>query len=353
MIERRKMSKEVVCNFPEQARLKPKIEEVIYQFYDGEMLKIALDFVTNLRANKITPAWSSPQKWKANYKGKLICMITLPDRGFNIPMCATLLLGNVDTYKEQIKEKELQNLLFDDITYCAYSENSNVLCSLNKPCVGGEIRTVLGQNLSGVCHFSTKEHVRVSINSTSKINDVLTLLELEQQARKETINASKSLNSNDVQEIAEPKKPVIEDIASEILTDEALDVFLNFIKWIYENKLSITWNRTTWYTHSKSWKVNFKGNEICGLNLVFDGPCVGSWYVDRLGFDDTVDEHLKEFIWSNVNSCKNCDVRCLPSYKRPIILGKEFTRVCRIGFWNVSVEKIEFLQQLILARSKM
>ena len=46
--------------------------------------------------------------------------------------------------------------------------------------------------------------------------------------------------------------------------------------------------------------------------------------------DFSLDEHMKEIAWMNVDICKNCD--CCSGGTSKIIFGKEFYNVCRTTF---------------------
>ena len=59
----------------EQEKNKPKTEEMINEIIGGERKIQALHFIAWLRENKLSPSWNSTNKWRVNYKGKVICYI--------------------------------------------------------------------------------------------------------------------------------------------------------------------------------------------------------------------------------------------------------------------------------------
>jgi hypothetical protein len=59
----------------EQKLVKPTPEDVIPDFFDGDIKKNALDFVTWLRENNLPPRWAGIYTWKVYYKSQYICYI--------------------------------------------------------------------------------------------------------------------------------------------------------------------------------------------------------------------------------------------------------------------------------------
>jgi hypothetical protein len=51
--------------YQKQKNVRPKIEDNLGDILEGERLKHALEFITYLRANKMSPAWASENSWKA------------------------------------------------------------------------------------------------------------------------------------------------------------------------------------------------------------------------------------------------------------------------------------------------
>jgi len=125
---------------------RPKLEDLIPRYLDGEKLVIALDFVAYMRANKTPPAHRPSLRYKCNYKSKNICTISLPREWTNgnpyvdnefaqawmsqenitnnwivIPQ-----LNHLSEYANQIDEA-MKNIIWDpkNICFCNGCWNSN------------------------------------------------------------------------------------------------------------------------------------------------------------------------------------------------------------------------------------
>jgi len=59
----------------QQKLIKPTPESLIPELCDDDMMKNALNFITWLRDNKLTPRWTGIHTWKINYRSKYICYI--------------------------------------------------------------------------------------------------------------------------------------------------------------------------------------------------------------------------------------------------------------------------------------
>ena len=64
--------------FKKQKNVRPKIEDVLTNVLEGDVLKNAQDFLAYIKENKMTPSWASANSWKVSYKGKGVCYIRLP-----------------------------------------------------------------------------------------------------------------------------------------------------------------------------------------------------------------------------------------------------------------------------------
>ncbi|MCL2404605.1 MAG: hypothetical protein FWC92_03550 [Defluviitaleaceae bacterium] len=71
------MAEDNVTFAQKQMKTKPKPEEIIHELLDGEVKETALEFVAYLRANKLTPRYSSVNSWNITYKGKMLCYIKI------------------------------------------------------------------------------------------------------------------------------------------------------------------------------------------------------------------------------------------------------------------------------------
>ena len=61
----------------ERKKAKPQAEEEINALLTGERKQNALDFVSYIKALRMTPQWISANSWAVSYKGKRVCYIKL------------------------------------------------------------------------------------------------------------------------------------------------------------------------------------------------------------------------------------------------------------------------------------
>ena len=182
----------------EQRKTKPKIEDLIPVYIAGDMQKNAFEFVTYMRESKMSPGWSGvANSWKANYKGKTICNITLKwcDWVDNNKYCWFVIpyLHHLSQYEEAIINEGLQDLIWNNQQYCVHKDGSGrtgVGCNPNKACAGGENRTFYGKEIVGVCRCSAP--ARFYDPNEATINGIKRLLELEREARE----GSMAINQN-------------------------------------------------------------------------------------------------------------------------------------------------------------
>jgi len=169
-----------------QKMVKPKIEDVIPEYLDGDTRKIALDFIAHIRENKMQPTWGSSNWWAASYRGKAICHIRLPrnqkdnhfdqtrlpegDRSKNF-WVVSLVLDHINEYESLIMNEGLQNLIWDNLYYC------------NKcnPCAPGISKTILGREIKDLCRSRTPFWFWNPDERT--VSCIKRLLELEKMAR--------------------------------------------------------------------------------------------------------------------------------------------------------------------------
>ena len=353
-----------LVDFQPQKATKPMIEDVIPECLDGEMRENALAFVAWLRTNKMKLVWSAWQTWRANYKSKIICTIRLPFPPCKNTWGITPQLDYIKGYEELIISEGLQNIFLDNITYCVFSSGqSGIGCNQNNPCFGGEIRTIFGKKIKYVCRDSPTKFIRFIDPSEMTIGGIKRLLALEQKTREEKKFSKENSEQEDAQLFEQNEKSLykeyknidlkskIEDVAAEFLEGEKLKNALEFFAWLRANNISI---KPIPWGYGSSWGAGFKGKSVCDINMGDRGFVIGSWGIFPIGGinDESLfsDEHLKEIVWANVKTCKNCSNCGLSSPS--IIFGKEFKRPCRTGFrlCNLDAEEIECAKKLILAR---
>ena len=60
---------------------RPKIEDIINDFLSGEILSNALNFISYLKENRMSPQWSAANSWKVRYKAHNVLFIRLGSEG--------------------------------------------------------------------------------------------------------------------------------------------------------------------------------------------------------------------------------------------------------------------------------
>jgi len=128
---------------------KPKIEQIISEYLDGEMKKIALEFAEYMRESKIplklcaTNTW----RWKALYKGKAVCGVVFTQNSWSIgPVNWPLTKCDYNTGYEDVSTNErLKNSAWKNISYCK---------GCNKKCCAYVQASVFGKEFDKVCWMS-------------------------------------------------------------------------------------------------------------------------------------------------------------------------------------------------------
>jgi len=157
----------------EQAKVKPKIEDIIATNLDGDMKRIALDFIAYLRVNKLNPVKTSAYCWKVNYKGKRIFTININKQSwFVLPY-----FDYINDFEDFVLENGLQNVYWDNIYYCVAGRG----CNPKKSCAGGTTTIFFGKEIKGIC--SCRIFAWLDKPSETEINGIKILSELERQAR--------------------------------------------------------------------------------------------------------------------------------------------------------------------------
>ena len=178
-----------------QRETKPKIEDVLPCYLDGEMLKTALDFIAYLRANKMNPVWGGVyNQWRYNYKGKGLYVINLCDtnpHGEKKKWAIEPYLKNIAKYNDLIITEKLQEIIWDNASYCR-----NVLvggCN-SHGCAPGMTKTIVGKEIKNVClaHAGVGRRVMVAYEpDEATIECIKKLLEFERKSRLNEHNTKK------------------------------------------------------------------------------------------------------------------------------------------------------------------
>jgi len=164
-----------------QREHKPMIEDLMPDHLSGNDLKIAQDFAAYLRENKMKSSWTLNYAWKAISKGKPLYYIRLgwhwKGNGENAKWVVTVYLNHMDTYKDEIFNAGLQDVIWADFNECT---------SCRDRCSSGTNKTILGKELIGICR-STLGLGRLPVNFVNPdeiaIEQIKQLLALEKQAR--------------------------------------------------------------------------------------------------------------------------------------------------------------------------
>ena len=163
---------------PVQRTIKPKVEDVLPYYLDGNLLESALDFVAYLRTERMNPGWAGVHNaWRANNKSKPICYIRLGKEWIrntkNVKWVIVLYLNHMEEYANVIYQENWQDIIWSDLHYCRN-------CAYG--CYPGKTKTILGKEFSGLCPtFYYKANFVNPDDATLKI--VTRLLELERKAR--------------------------------------------------------------------------------------------------------------------------------------------------------------------------
>ena len=175
-----------------QREIKPKIEDLLPHYLDGETFEAASDFARYMQTNKMTLRWAGIHNaWKAAYKGKPILYIRLNCKYRNEDKYAkwviTPYLINLKKYEDEITKEGLRDFVLNGFWRCqvfAYG----VPCG--NGCAPGTDKTILGKELKNLCHgnfYSGRNWVWFYDPDEMAINCIKKLLDLEKQARDEKV----------------------------------------------------------------------------------------------------------------------------------------------------------------------
>ena len=146
----------------------------------------------------------------------------------------------------------------------------------------------------------------------------------------------------------------IEETAKELLEGDNLNNFLDFYKFLKDDKLSIE------ETGKGRWAVKYKKKRICQLcarNVFAVHPC--TWFISYYKDKDLLEkcekyvtDELKEFILNNINVKSGSDCEGCAGKENTTILGKLFTsRVCgchTVMLKDPDSKTIEYAKEIVL-----
>jgi len=175
--------------YQQQKATKPLIENYINEILDGGQKKNALAFVAYLRENKMKPAWTLINTWKAMHKGKNLYHINLRKLPFmndgwqekfwgENTWLVKLYILNIKKYEEQIMHEGLQDFIWNNVRYCKN-------CNDKDDCVGRN-KIILGKEIKNQCGIYPL--VWAYDPDEEAIESIKRLIELEKQARAENKN---------------------------------------------------------------------------------------------------------------------------------------------------------------------
>jgi len=160
-------------------------------------------------------------------------------------------------------------------------------------------------------------------------------------------------------------KPQIEDAICELLDAGRAENALAFVAYLRENKLTPRWASTN------AWVVKYKGKVLVSIRIgLQEGGAVsyglesGSWHIGHwwhdffklnedlsIEFEDaTAYDEFKQFIWANVQLCKNC-MCCAPGHDRAFF-GKQFKSICNYRIENPNAIALEYTKKLLEFKKK-
>ena len=192
--------------YQQQKAIKPLVENVIPDFLEGDTAELALDFATHLRANKIKLSWVLANQWRAVYKGRAICRVTiyqrhmLTDAKYQASTCkkykwiVTAYLENLEKYEKTAINEKLQRFLWENVYYCVQKPKESPPAepfrnyALSWPCnlwgcAPGKSMTVCGKELTHICCNGNRQYFWFHDPDKATVAALKRFLELEQKAR--------------------------------------------------------------------------------------------------------------------------------------------------------------------------
>ena len=135
----------------EQRKIKPKIEDILPIYLDGDNLIHALDFIAFLREYKMNPGWRSPNSWCVNYKGKVVVYIKLGKAAYLNSESDFWQMVFQSHFNDECKEmfnERFKEIARSKIRYCN--------CCTDFKCAPGVQASILGKELDKniCCHMS-------------------------------------------------------------------------------------------------------------------------------------------------------------------------------------------------------
>ena len=196
--------------YQQQKAVKPPVEDIAAEYLESGMAQLTVDFAGYLRANKMKPSWVLSNQWRAVYKGRQICRVTiyqkhmLTDEKYLASTCKkskwviTAYLENLGKYEDIVISENLQKFLWDNVFYCVQKPVDSLPPvgmrnhALSYPCniwgcAPGKNITVCGEELTNICRNGNRQYFWFHDPDEATVAAVKRLLELEQRARESKV----------------------------------------------------------------------------------------------------------------------------------------------------------------------
>ena len=146
--------------FKDQKNIRPKIEDIAFEYVNEEFKEDILEFITYLKEDKMTVQWASVNSWKILHKSKDVAFIKLYEGSWYIDPAVDFKDSN---FESLIKKEKYEKIIWDNIEIC-------VNCLPNGQCTPGRSVKILGKDYKNVCHSIRFKNPKINeINCIKKI----------------------------------------------------------------------------------------------------------------------------------------------------------------------------------------
>lgn len=131
-----------------QVKTKPKIEEIIPEYLDGEVKQSLIELLEFCGVNGIKYPWSATNRWKLKLKGETIGMIYIGKNpclpgGENFEK--NIWYTAIYMKEKFVREKNLTEVIYKNVLPCVRGE---------KTCKKSDTVTIFGKEFKGACKDS-------------------------------------------------------------------------------------------------------------------------------------------------------------------------------------------------------
>ena len=152
-----------------QAKARPKIEEIIPQYFDGGLENSLVELLEYCKANKITTPWSATNRWKIKRKGQLMGMIYIGKspcmpggEGFE----KNIWYIHINNMYEAADKADMVEVIYKNVSACVLER---------KVCDKLDTVTILGKEFKGICPVSGRRIVNPNAEMLELIKRALIL----------------------------------------------------------------------------------------------------------------------------------------------------------------------------------